>query len=53
MRTKMYCEGASKWEELLVQRLEKSRTYKINGERLEIECGDLGGLAFRLNWAKR
>jgi heat shock protein HslJ len=53
LRTQMYCEGASQWEEQFVQRLEKAQTYKIDGERLEILSGDMGGLVFRLNWTKR
>ncbi len=52
VRTEMFCEGASEWEEQFLQRLEKSHTYKIDGERLEILSGDMGGLVFRLNWKK-
>lgn len=51
--TRMFCEGASEWENQFVQRLEKSQTFKIDGERLEISSGDTGGLVFRLNWKKR
>jgi len=51
--TRMFCGNTSEWENRLVQRLEKSQTFKIDGERLEIRSGDLGGLAFRLNWKKR
>ncbi len=53
LRTEMYCQGASQWEEQFVQRIEKAQTYKIDGERLEILSGDMGGLVFKLNWTKR
>lgn len=46
--TKMYCAGASKWEGLMLERLEKSQSYRINGEELEIDCGPKGNLIFRL-----
>lgn len=53
MHTEMYCEGRSEWENRFFERLEHSRAYRISGETLEIDCGDLGGLKFRLNWKKR
>lgn len=53
MSTKMYCENASKWEDRFLKQLEKSKSYSINGETLEIHCGDAGNLVFRLNWKKR
>lgn len=46
--TKMFCEAAAKWETMFLQRLEKSRTYKIENQMLEIDCGDMGKLTFRL-----
>ena len=53
VHTEMYCEGRSQWEQLFLERLEASRTYRIEGEKLEIQSGDMGGLVFRLNWKKR
>jgi len=53
IRTEMYCEGASDWENMFIQRLQYSRSYRITGETLEIDCGAMGGLKFRLNWKKR
>jgi len=51
--TRMFCGSSSEWENHFVQRLEKSQTFKIEGERLEIQSGAMGGLVFRLNWKKR
>jgi heat shock protein HslJ len=48
-----YCEGISDLEHQFLQTLASSRSYKIEGEQLEINCGDIGGLTFRLNWKKR
>lgn len=53
LHTEMYCEGSSQWENLFFERLANSQTWEIKGESLEIQCGDLGGLVFRLNWKKR
>ena len=53
MSTKMFCEKAMKWETMFLQQLEKSKSYTINGEALDINCGDAGNLIFRLNWKKR
>ena len=47
--TKMYCENAMKWETMFLQQLEKSKSYTITGETLDINCGDMGNLIFRLN----
>ncbi len=46
--TKMYCESASIWENMFLARLAKTQSYTINGEVLELNCGDLGILLFRL-----
>ena len=51
--TKMYCESASVWENMFLERLAKSQTYTINGEMLELHCGDMGNMIFRLNGKKR
>jgi len=51
--TKMYCEQAQKWEDAFLRSLEHSRSYTINGEMLDINCGDMGNLIFRQNWKKR
>ncbi len=51
--TKMFCEPGSRWEGMFLQRFEKSRSYVITGETMEINCGDAGNLVFRLNWKKR
>ena len=42
-----------KWETMFLQQLEKSKSYTVQGETLEINCGDMGSLVFRLNWKKR
>jgi heat shock protein HslJ len=52
-RTKMYCRERSEWEDNFLQSFERSKSYKIQGETLEIDCGDMAGLMFRLNWKKR
>lgn len=51
--TKMYCDPGSKWESRFLERFEKSKSYVITGETMEINCGDAGNLVFRLNWKKR
>lgn len=51
--TKMYCENAMKWESMFLQSLEKSKSYAIQGETLEIDCAEKGKLLFRQNWKKR
>ena len=51
--TKMYCENTMNWETRFIQQLEKSNSFSVNNETLEINCGDLGNLTFRLNWKKR
>lgn len=53
VRTEMFCANTSAWEDNFLGNLEYSRGYKIKGETLEIDCGDMGGLQFRLNWKKR
>jgi len=45
--TKMFCEKAMKWETMFLQQLEKSQSYVLNGETLEINCGVAGNLIFR------
>ena len=51
--TRRFCEGISEWENKFLRGLEQSKSYKITGETLEIDCGEAGGLVFRLNWKKR
>ncbi len=51
--TKMYCEAAMRWESQFLQWLPQSQSYTIQGETLEINCGDAGRLIFRQNWKKR
>lgn len=51
--TMMYCEDAADWENAFVFHLGHSRSYTIDGEMLEIDCGDMGRLKLRLNWKKR
>lgn len=46
--TKMFCEKSSKWESMFLMHLEKSKSYSIKDEMLEINCGDMGKLIFRL-----
>ena len=45
--TKMYCEAAAKWENMFLTTLEKSKSYDLDGEMLEIDCGDKGKLVFK------
>ncbi len=53
IRTEMYCEGVSDWENSYLEILQNSQSYTIREEVLEISSGDMGGLKFRLNWKKR
>lgn len=53
VHTEMYCEGASEWEQRFLERLQLAKSYYIRGEIMEIDCGDIGNLVFRLNWKKR
>lgn len=53
IHTEMYCEGASEWENLFLERLPYAKSYRLTGESMEIDCGDMGNLVFRLNWKKR
>ena len=53
IHTERYCEGASEWENRLLERLQAAKSYTVQGERMEINCGDMGNLVFRLNWKKR
>ncbi len=52
VRTEMFCEGASEWEQRFLERLQKSDTYRLDGSRLEILCGDMGSLIFSPVMAK-
>jgi heat shock protein HslJ len=45
--TKMYCEAAAKWENRFLTTLEKSKSYDIKGDMLEIDCGGNGTLVFK------
>ena len=45
--TKMYCEKSMTLETRFFQMLEKSRSYSIREGRLEVDCGDMGGLVFQ------
>lgn len=44
--TKMFCDMAMKWETMYFSMLEKSRFYRLEGDTLEIDCGDMGVLVF-------
>lgn len=44
--TKIACLEASPWENKFLERLRASKTYRLEGDVLEVECGDLGGLVF-------
>lgn len=44
--TESYCAGISDLEYQFIQTLSFSQTYRINGDQLEILCGDMGGLVF-------
>ncbi len=48
VHTEMYCESRSEWERMFLERLETSRTFHIQDQRLEINSGDMGGLVFHL-----
>jgi heat shock protein HslJ len=45
--TKMFCAEAMPYETQFLQMLEKSQTYSISGNTLEIQCGDMGNLVFQ------
>jgi heat shock protein HslJ len=45
--TKMFCAEAMPYETQFLQMLEKSQAYNINGNTLEIQCGDMGNLVFQ------
>jgi heat shock protein HslJ len=45
--TKMFCEEAMTYETRFLQMLEKSQTYQLRGNTLEIQCGDMGNLVFQ------
>ena len=51
--TKMFCQGASEWESKFLAQFEKSQSYSITGETMEVDCGAAGKILFRLNWKKR
>lgn len=53
VHTEMYCEGASQWENTFFTMLPFARSFTIRDETMEINCGDMGNLVFRLNWKKR
>lgn len=44
--TKMFCDSAMQWETMYFNMLEKSRIYRIKGNTLEVDCGDMGTLVF-------
>jgi heat shock protein HslJ len=44
--TKMYCDQSQQWETMFMQMLEKSGSYTLSGETLEIQCGEMGNLVF-------
>jgi heat shock protein HslJ len=45
--TKMYCDNAMTWETMYFQMLKGSRFYRMEGDMLEIDCGDMGVLVFK------
>lgn len=45
--TKMFCQEASNYENAFFQTLQSARSFKISGNQLEIDCGDMGGLVFQ------
>jgi hypothetical protein len=49
----MFCQGASEWESKFLTQFEKSQSYIITGETMEVDCGPAGKILFRLNWKKR
>lgn len=42
--TKIACLEVSRWENNFLERLRASKTYRLEGNVLEIDCGELGGL---------
>lgn len=44
--TEMFCAGRSNWESDMMQHLTYSQSYRVAGDTLEINCGDMGGLVF-------
>lgn len=51
--TEMYCDNASEQESRFFEQLRFAQRYSIRGEILEIDCGDMGNLVFRLNEQKQ
>lgn len=47
--TEMHCEHTIHWETMLLRQLEKSQSYAISDETLEINCGEMGTLVFHSN----
>ncbi len=45
--TKMFCDNAMTWETMYFQMLKGSRFYRMEGDTLEIDCGDMGVLVFK------
>lgn len=52
LSTKMYCAPAMRWESQFLQWLSQSQSYTIQGETLEINCGDAGKLIFQKDLGK-
>jgi heat shock protein HslJ len=46
--TKMFCNETMRYETQFLQMLEKSQSYSISGNTLEIQCGDMGNLVFQM-----
>lgn len=46
LSTKKFCQDASTWETMFLNKLQKSQAFRIENEMLIIDCGSEGNLAF-------
>jgi|GEM_PF-1779208 len=50
--TEMYCDNASEQESRFFEQLRFAQRYSVRGAIMEIDCGDMGNLVFRLHEQK-
>jgi len=51
--TKKFCVDVAELESHYMNNLRNAQSFRISGETLEINCGNMEVLAYRLNWKKR
>lgn len=51
--TKKFCVDVAELETRYMQNLRNAQSFRISGETLEIDCGNMDILVYRLNWKKR